>query len=390
MFIPRDVSKTLKILEKGFPVIAITGPRQSGKSTLVKNAFNDMPYVNLEDLEFRSFAAEDPKRFLAQYSDGAVLDEVQRTPDLFSYIQTIVDERKKMGMFVLTGSQQFGVLANISQSLAGRIAAVNLLPFSMNELNSNALLTDSLDGLLYRGMYPPIYDRDLQPDIWLGNYVRSYLERDVRQMIQVRDLSTFQRFLKMCAARTGQLLNLSSMANDCGISHNTANSWISVLEASFIIYLLKPYHRNFNKRLIKTPKLYFFDTGLVCYLLGIRSAEQLNTHPARGPLFESLIISEILKMEYSHAGEPGLYFWRDRTGNEIDLIIENGNKLHPVEIKSGHTIISDYFRMLKKWPDIAGDFAGHGWLIYGGNQKQSRQGTTVLPWLRIHEELPFS
>jgi predicted AAA+ superfamily ATPase len=353
MFIPRDSAKILKNLAKGFPVVAVTGPRQSGKSTLVRNVFEYKPYVNLEDLELRAYATEDPKRFLAQYPDGAILDEAQRAPDLFSYIQLIVDDMNKMGMFILTGSQQFGLMAKITQSLAGRIATLNLLPFSLNELQNSDKLSNSLDEIIFKGLYPPIYDRDLEPSIWLANYMQSYIERDIRQMIQIRDLSTFQRFLKMCAARTGQLLNLSSLANDCGISHNTANAWISILEASFIVYLLKPYHRNFNKRLIKTPKLYFLDSGLVCYLLGIKTAGQLNMHINRGALFETMIVSEILKAGYNSAQNPGLFFWRDRTGNEIDLIIENGNYLDPVEIKSGHTVINDYFRMLKKWPDIA-------------------------------------
>lgn len=335
-------------------------------------------------MELRSFAAEDPKRFLAQFPEGAILDEIQRVPDLFSYIQTVVDDKKQMGMFILTGSQQFGLMAEVTQSLAGRIATLNLLPFSLNELKNSNTLPDSLDRVLFNGLYPPIYDRDLKPSIWLANYIQSYIERDIRQMIQVRDLSTFQRFLKMCAARTGQLLNLSSMANDCGISHNTANAWVSILEASFIVYLLKPYHRNFNKRLIKTPKLYFLDSGLACYLLGIKTADQLNLHVSRGTLFETIIVSEILKKEFNSAQHPALYFWRDRTGNEIDLVIENGNYLDPIEIKSGHTIVNDYFKMLKKWPKIAGEFAGQGRLIYGGSQLQNRDGFTIIPWQQIH------
>ncbi len=383
--IPRDAENTILSLSKEYPVVAITGPRQSGKSTLSKHVFKDKKYVSLEDIETRDYATNDPKGFLGQFPDGAILDEVQRVPDLFSYIQLIVDEKKISGHFILTGSQQFGLYQDITQSLAGRVASVVLLPFSIDELTNAALLPDTLEEMLLTGFYPPIYDRSLNPSVWYANYTRTYIERDVRQMIQVRDLSTFQRFVRMCAARTGQLLNLSSLANDCGITHNTARSWISILEASYIIYLLKPHFKNFNKRLVKTPKLYFFDAGLASWLLGIQNFDQISIHPLRGALFETYIVGELLKRRMNRGLEPNIYFWRDRTGNEIDIIIDKGDTLIPVEVKSGKTIVTDYFSGFKKWVDITGDPDAHGWLVYGGTSSQNRKECRVVPWNMISD-----
>lgn len=323
------------------------------------------------------------KGFLAQTPEGAILDEVQRVPSLFSYLQTIVDANYKPGLFILTGSQQFGLFQQITQSLAGRVASVVLLPFTYDELKNVRLAPQSVEQLLATGLYPPIYDRSLDPPIWYSNYVRTYIERDVRQMIQVRDLSTFQRFVKMCAARTAQLLNLSALANDCGITHNTAKAWISTLEASFILYLLKPHFRNFNKRLVKTPKLYFLDCGLAAWLLGIQKPEQLSTHPVRGALFETYIIGELLKRRYNTGLESNVFFWRDRTGNEIDILIDDGTALTPVEIKSAKTLTSEFFAGFSKWKDISGKYGKKGWLIYGGEASQERSECTVLPWTRV-------
>ncbi|MEE9343724.1 MAG: ATP-binding protein [Gammaproteobacteria bacterium] len=383
--IPRSAQAVLKSLAQSYPALVVTGPRQSGKTTLTQAVFPDKPYVSLEDLDNREFAINDPRGFLSRYPQGAILDEVQRAPDLFSYLQSRLDADKTMGLFILTGSQQFGLISGISQSLAGRVAKISLLPFSYSELQNVKKAPATIEDLLFNGLYPPIYDRGLSPAIWYNNYVDTYLERDVRQLINVRDLSSFQRFIRMCAARTGQLLNLSSLANDCGITHNTAKAWISVLEASYIVHLLQPHHQNYNKRLIKSPKLYFYDTGLAAWLQNIQSAEQLATHPARGPLFETWVVSELLKYRYNQALSSNLYFWRDSAGNEVDILIEQGNQLLPVEIKSGQTLVSEFFDGVKKYMALAGDASAKAALVYGGSQAQERDAISVYPWQQIHE-----
>ncbi len=385
-YIPRNAESRLQHFADGYPVVVVTGPRQSGKSTLVRHAFPEHRYVSLEDLDLREFAETDPRGFLNQFSDGAILDEAQRCPTLFSYLQTLVDERQQPGEFILTGSQQFGLLTGITQSLAGRAALLTLLPMTYDELQHAGKVGGNLDKILFDGAFPPIYDRGLEPHPWYGNYVRTYLERDVRQLINVRDLGTFQRFLKLCAGLSGQLLNLSSLANDCGITHNTAKAWISVLEASYIVHLLPPHHQNFNKRLVKTPKLYFLDTGLANWLLGIRNSEQLATHVQRGALFETWVISELLKARYNAGESSNLYFWRDRSGHEVDLLIDHGTYLSPLEIKSGQTINQDYFKGLEFWQKLAGETAGKGWLVYGGDSRQIRSDVTILPWFEIDAE----
>lgn len=385
-YIPRNAESRLKHFASGYPVVVVTGPRQSGKSTLVKHAFPDHHYVSLEDLDQREFAETDPRGFLNQFSGGAILDEAQRCTALFSYLQTHVDERQQPGEFILTGSQQFGLLSGITQSLAGRAALLTLLPMAYGELERSGKIGTNLDKILFDGAYPPIFDRGLEPHPWQGNYVRTYLERDVRQLIKVQDLGTFQRFLKLCAGRTGQLLNLSSLANDAGITHNTAKAWISVLEASYIVHLLPSHHQNFNKRLVKTPKLYFLDTGLATWLLGIQNNEQLSTHVQRGALFETWVISELLKTRYNSGETSNLYFWRDRSGHEVDLLIDHGTHLSPLEIKSGQTINKDYFKGLEFWQKLAGETAGKTWLVYGGDARQSRSDVTVLPWSEISSE----
>ncbi|WP_419593338.1 ATP-binding protein [Thiolapillus sp.] len=382
-YIPRNAEPRLQHFADGYPVVVVTGPRQSGKSTLVRHAFPGHSYVSLEDLDQREFAETDPRGFLNQFGDGAILDEAQRCPALFSYLQTRVDERQQPGQFILTGSQQFGLLSGITQSLAGRAALLTLLPMTYNELQHAEKVGQNLDKTLFDGAFPPIFDRGLNPHPWYGNYVRTYLERDVRQLINIRDLGTFQRFLKLCAGRTGQLLNLSSLANDCGITHNTAKAWISVLEASYIVHLLPPHHQNFNKRLVKTPKLYFLDTGLASWLLGIQNSEQLATHVQRGALFETWVISELLKARYNAGETSNLYFWRDRSGHEVDLLIDHGTHLSPLEIKSGQTINRDYFKGLEFWKKLAGESAGRAWLVYGGDTPQTRSDVTVLPWFEI-------
>ena len=383
MLIERTARLAVERLAKGYPLVAVNGPRQSGKTTLVQQCFPKKPYVSLEDPDQREFATQDPRGFLAQFGAGAVLDEAQRCPALFSYLQRVVDETKKPGLFVLTGSQQFGLLSGITQSLAGRVALVTLLPFSRDELAAAGRAPETLEEQLFTGSYPPIYDRGLEPSTWYANYVTTYLERDVRQLLNVRDLADFQRFLRLCAGRTGQLLNLSSLANDCGVTHNTVRAWISVLEASYLIHLLPPHHANFNKRLVKTPKLYFLDTGLAAWLLGIRSADDLRAHAQRGPLFETWVVDELVKQRH-HAGQPlDLYFWRDHTGNEVDVLVDEGARLRPIEIKSGATLNADFFTGLRRWRQIAGQKAGPASLVYGGDAAVEREGTAVVPWKKL-------
>ena len=378
--IPRQATTILKSLAKGYPILAITGPRQAGKTTLAQDTFPDKPYVSLEDPDARTFAQEDPRGFLEQLKDGAILDEVQRCPALFSYLQTRVDASKRMAEFVLTGSQQFGLLSNITQTLAGRVGLIQLLPFSLQELRHGNVPVPRLNELLWRGLYPPIHDRKLAPDRWFANYVMTYVERDVRQLIEVQNLSLFQRFLKMCAARCGQLLNLSSLANDCGVTHKTISAWLSVLEAGYVIFLLQPHHRNFGKRLVKTPKLYFHDTGLVAYLLGIQDAAHLSIHSARGALFENLVINELMKYRFNQGLNSNLYFWRNNTGEEVDVLIEQGEYLIPVEIKSGQTFNVDFLTGLNKWADYAGSGALPAHLVYGGEASMMRHGIAVHSW----------
>lgn len=381
--IPRQAAAVLQKLAQGYPIVAITGPRQAGKTMLAKATFPDKRYVSLEDPDERAFAEEDPRGFLARFPDGAILDEAQRCPALFSYLQTLVDAERRMGMFVLTGSQQFGLLSNITQTLAGRVGMIQLLPFSLQELQAGNVPVNGLDDLLWRGMYPPIYDRNLAPEQWFANYVMTYVERDVRQIIEVQNLSLFQRFIKMCAARCGQLINLSSMANDCGVSHGTIRSWLSVLEAGYVVFLLQPHHQNFGKRLVKTPKLYFYDTGLAAFLLGIRDAEHLSIHSARGALFENFIIGELLKRRYNQGLLSNLYFWRNNTGDDVDVVIEQGEKLMPVEIKSGQTFTTDYLTGLNKWTRYAGDSSMTPQLVYGGEENMTRAGVVVQSWRKI-------
>ena len=378
--IPRTAAKTLSRLAKRYPVVAVTGPRQSGKTTLARAVFAGKPYVSLEDPDQREFATNDPRGFLGNYPEGALLDEVQRCPELFSYLQRIVDERRRAGLFVLTGSQQFGLLAKISQSLAGRIGLIHLLPFSLGELKRARRMPRKIELLLFRGLYPPLYDKRHDPLSWYANYMQTYLERDVRQLINVRELGAFQRFVRMCAARTGQLLNLTGLAGDCGITHNTAKAWISVLEASYIVFLLQPYYRNLNKRLVKTPKLYFYDPGLAAWLLGIQAVEQIATHSMRGALFETWVIGELLKKRYNQGLPANVYFWRDRAGNEVDVLCEEGERVSPIEIKSGQTITEEHLAGLRRWIDLAGKIAVNPRLVYAGASRYARTGVEILPW----------
>jgi hypothetical protein len=382
MLVPRKAGKTLATLARRYPVVVVTGPRQSGKTTLCRALFADRPYASLEDPDVRQFALADPRGFLGQFPDGAVLDEVQRVPGILSYLQGIVDRTPRPGRFILTGSQAFDVLAGISQSLAGRAALLFLLPFSYGELPQKRA-PRTIEQLLHRGLYPPIYDRGLDPGGWYANYVQTYVERDLRQIVNVRDLSSFRVFLRLCAGRTAQLVNLSALAADCGVTHNTAKAWLSVLEASFIVLQLRPYFRNFGKRLVKTPKLYFVDPGLAAWLLDVREPEQLRAHPLRGALFETWAISELLKGRANAGLAPNLYFWRDRAGLEVDCVLDRGAVLVPVEIKSGQTMAGDFMHSLTKFAAVAGGLATPGWVVYGGERVERRSTVTAVPWKSI-------
>ena len=366
-----------------YPVVTLTGPRQSGKSTLVQHAFPEKQYISCEDPDIQMFASQDPRGFLQTYP-SAVIDEAQKAPHLFSYIQTMIDKTDEPGQFVLTGSSDFLLFEKITQSLAGRTAVLRLLPFSLNEIHALKGF-EHYEEYLFKGFYPRLYKMNIQPLDFYPGYVQTYIERDVRTIKNISNLGQFQLFLKMCAGRTGQLLNLSSLGNECGISHTTAKSWISVLEASYIIFLLPPYFENFSKRVVKMPKLYFHDPGLAAYLLGIQSLSQLQTHYCKGALFESMIICEMIKQRFNQ-GQPGnCYFWRDKTGHEIDCLIDTGTFLSPMEIKSGQTITSNYFKGLDYFSKIAGSRASKPYLIYGGLENQHRTKTKVLSWSRLGE-----
>lgn len=344
----------------------------------MRNAFAHYTYVNLEDPEMREFALSDPKGFIRQYNENVIIDEVQYAPLLFSYIQLAVDNSPKKGRFILTGSQNFLLLQRISQSLAGRVAIFSLLPLSLEELKATSYFNPDYEYFIFNGFYPRIYSDGLDASEWLSNYVRTYVERDVRNILNVGDIYKFQQFMKICAGRTGQLLNYSEMGNELGISYHTVNSWLSVLEASYIIFRLPPYFRNFNKRIVKSPKLYFYDTGLAAYLLGIRSLDEIQLHFARGVLFENLVISELFKFLTNTGQNAVLYFWRDASGNEVDCMIDHGGLLSAVEIKSGRTIVNEFFKGLDHIKKLSPD--AKTFLVYGGTERQLRSSATVLPW----------
>jgi len=378
--IPRTAAETLRRLAAGFPVVVVTGPRQSGKTTLARSTFPDRAYASLENPNERAFADEDPVGFLERFPQGAVFDEIQHCPQLLSYLQTRVDREQVMGRFVLTGSQNFGLMSGITQSLAGRAGILQLLPFSLGELRNAGRLTGGLDDMLYRGLYPPLYDRTVDVATWFASYIATYLERDVRQVAAIQDFGVFQRFVRLCAARTGQLLNLSAVANDCGIAQGTARNWLGVLQASYVAFLLPPHHRNFGKRLVKTPKLYFHDTGLAAALLNVQGTDHMAVHPARGALFETLIVNEILKARFNSALGSNLFFWRDNVGNEVDLLREQGPVLEAIEIKSGQTLQDEQFTGLRRWTALAGQAAGPASLVYGGTETYVRSGVRVIAW----------
>lgn len=382
MFIRRKMLPYIVQAAKEFPVIAIVGPRQTGKTTLAKIAFPEHTYISLEDLDMRLLASEDPRRFLNDYpsASGLILDEIQHVPQLLSYMQTIVDREKKNGFYVITGSQNFLVNEAITQTLAGRISIFTLLPLSISELQDAELIPEAIDTLIYKGMYPKAYAQEISIDRLHKNYIQSYIERDVRQMKQVTDLSLFQKFLQLCVGRIGQVVNLTTLGNDCGITQNTVKSWLSLLEASYIVFLLHPYYKNFGKRIIKSPKLYFIDTGIACNLLGITSAQQLASHYLRGGLFESFMLADFLKQQYNQDQRANLYFWRDHTGNELDGVIELQQKIISIEIKSGKTVNPDFFKNLLYFQKTAENSRDESFVIYGGDQDQPWPNARVLSW----------
>ena len=378
--IDRILQTKLQELSKKYPIVTLTGPRQSGKSTLLRHAFPDYKYVSLEDPDIRLFATEDPRGFLATYPDKTIIDEVQRVPALFSYLQTHTDREGHEGMYLLAGSHNFLLMENISQSLAGRTAILKLLPFSHAEMANGNILSSSINEEIFTGGYPRLYDKHITPSEFYPYYIQTYVERDVRLMKNIGDLSKFIRFIKLCAGRIGQLLNLSSLANECGVAVSTISTWISILEASYICYLLKPDYNNYAKRLVKTPKLYFYDTGLACSLLDIQTAEQVSSHFLRGGLFENLVINEFVKKSYNQGQEPDLTFWRDSTGNEVDLLQHIDGNLYAYEIKSGATYSPDFFKSISKWAKLSGTPTENLSVIYTGEKDLHTKEGKVRAW----------
>jgi uncharacterized protein len=385
VYVERVAEGTLRDLARQFRAVVIAGPRQSGKTTLARRVFPAKPYVSFEDPDTREFAVQDPRRFLLQHERGAVFDEVQRCPEILSYLQGVIDASAERGRFVLTGSQHLGLTEKISQSLAGRVGILNLMPFSLDEIRAARRATADLDRVLWQGGYPQIHDGRTSPVRWYNAYVSTYIERDIRQLVHVHSADRFQRFMRLCAGSVGQLVNLTRLGADCGVDQKTAAGWLTVLEAGFIVYRLRPHHANFRKRLVKTPKMYFYDTGLAARLLGVESAQQLAAHHMRGALFENWVVSELLKARSNRAEDDNLYFWRNNTGHEVDLIVDRAGALLPIEIKSGMTIASDWFDGLARWCELAGARALEPILIYGGKKRQSRETAEVVPWSEIGE-----
>ncbi len=380
-FIPREITPFLREAVVHFPIVTLLGPRQSGKSSLAKEIFPQYRYVSLEDPDLRLFATQDPRGFLKQYPSGSIIDEIQRVPELFSYLQTIVDANPENGQYILTGSQNFLLLEKITQSLAGRVAILTLLPLSISELKKVELLPTDYETLIFQGGYPRIHARQTPPSVWYSSYISTYLERDVRLIRQVGDLSSFQRFLQLCAGRCGQILNYSALAGETGMSVNTIKSWISILEASFVVYIMRPHFKNFNKRLLKSPKLYFYDTGLACALLQISEVSQIQGHYFQGGLFENLIVSELLKARFNQGKPDNLYFFRDQSGREIDCIQENLDELIATEIKSSRTFSENFLNTLHYYQDLS--HCKILQLIYGGEMSMMRSNVLIKSWRNI-------
>jgi predicted AAA+ superfamily ATPase len=382
--ISRIAAEKVTRLAGAFKAVVIIGPRQSGKTTLARSCFPDKTYVSLENPDIRNFAISDPRNFLKKYKEGAILDEVQRAPEILSYLQQILDESDEKGKFILTGSNNFLLQEKITQSLAGRASYLDLLPFSVGEMEAIPGALESLNSVIFKGGFPSIQANGIDPSDWFGAYVRTYVERDVRQIKNVSNLLLFEKLLSLCAGRVGQLLNYSNLANEIGVDVKTVQAWTGILQAGFHVFLLPSFHQSFNKRIIKSPKLYFYDTGLVCYLLGISSPDLLYQHPYRGALFENFIISELIKNRFNRGRRSNLFFWRDSTGNEMDVVIDNGISLLPVEIKSGATLSASQFKGIRFWQKLTG--VPRSILIYGGDEDQERKNEIqVLNWRRVGE-----
>ncbi len=387
--VERVLGSYLVGLAKRHPIVALTGPRQSGKTTLCRAVFPKKAYVSLETPAQHDFARRDPAGFLAAYPRGAILDEIQRAPDLPSYLQEVVDQDPEPGRFILTGSHNLLLVASISQSLAGRCAFAQLLPLAFEEVQSFDSAPNDIFTAMWTGGYPRIFDRRLPAAEWLANYTTAYVERDVRQILNVGDLLSFQTFLRLCAGRVGQLLNLSALGNDCGVTHSTAKSWISVLEATFIAFRLPPFHRNLGKRLVKSPKLYFYDTGLLCHLLDIETPAQIATHPLRGAIFENWVIAEIAKYRLHRGHQPRLCFYRDQRGLEVDLLVEHAQRTIAVEIKAAATPSAHFFDALASLATLFDSAAAPGpgsldrIVVYAGSQNQRRSSGKLLAWHEI-------
>ncbi len=384
--INRHIAAAAKRVASKHPAVVVTGPRQSGKTTFVREAFGHLRYFSMENPDDREFALSDPRSFLAGCPDGAIFDEVQRCPELFSYLQGVLDQSPKMGRFILTGSRNFQLISKITQSLAGRVAILDLLPFSYDEAYGDN--PPSLDEVLYTGLYPPIHDRKVDPSVWYRNYIRTYVQRYVSQIAKLRDLRAFRTFLRLCAHSIGGIVNFSSLAAKVGISPNTANSWISVLETSYIVFLLQPYHTNVGKREIKAPKIYFYDTGLAANLLSIGSPNDVSRHKMRGALFENWVIVELAKAAYNRGRSPDFYFWRDHSGREIDLVVARGGDLIPMEITSGLTLDAGKFRHLDFWIEQR-KISNTGRLVHGGRETRLRRGVRIEGWERTARVAQF-
>lgn len=385
--IRREVQDLLEEMVQSFPVVTVTGPRQSGKTTMVKCAFPDRDYVSLEELDIREYASRDPRGFLAEYSNNLIIDEIQKVPSLLSYIQSIVDEEQKNGRYILMGSNQFEYLSSISQSLAGRTGILKLLPFSYGELYGNKYIKQN--ELIYQGFYPRIFDQKIRPELFLSSYLETYVEKDVRSITKVHDLMQFHRFLQLCAARVGHILNYSSISNELGVDHKTIKEWISIAMASYIIFLLSPYYKNYSKRIRKSPKLYFFDVGLASHLIGIQNSEQLLSHPLKGELFENFVVIEFLKKRFNQGRRSNLYYFRDNTGNEVDLIYETGSGAIPIEIKSAQTVSSHFFKGLDFIVKLA-DNTFNPTLIIGSDIVEKRSDYDVIGYPHIQGFFDFS
>ncbi len=385
--IPRQAAKKLQDLLKEFPVVTVLGPRQSGKTTLIQNLLSNFPYYNLEDLSTRQFAEEDPYGFMDQLPDGGILDEIQRVPKLLSLIQVIVDKKKKNGLFILSGSHQFLLMKNITQSLAGRTALLHLLPLSLAELYQANLLNPSKQKYIYflkKGFYPKVHAESVNEYDVYANYYQTYVERDIRELIQIHDLSLFRKFIGLCAGRIGQILNKDSLSRDIGISASTVEQWLSVLEASYILFRLSPYHANLGKRLIKSSKLYFYDVGLACYLLNIEFEDQLVNHPLRGNIFENMQIVEAIKYRAERGKNHNLSFYRDSNGNEIDAVFESAQDISLIEIKSAQTYTAEFLKGIEYFNKNKP--AKHNIIVYGGNEYQKRSQFHLVPWFALHQE----